>query len=92
MSNEELILEIIEKVHEQSRETASRVNDLQIEQVRQGEIHRVNSKNLEEHMRRTEAVEKRVAFYDSVAIVVAGLGTIALFILKILPAISGLLR
>lgn len=60
MSNDELILEIIEKVHEQSRETARRVNDIHLEQIRHGEMHRVNTLNLQEHMSRTEGNEEMI--------------------------------
>ena len=60
MKTEELILEIIEKVHEQSQLTARKVDELQIEQVRQGELHRYNAKNLEVHMARTESNEKLI--------------------------------
>jgi len=85
MNKEELLLEIIEKVHEQGQITARKVDELQIEQVRQGEIHRINSKNLEDHMARAENLEKRVAFYDSIVKVVAGLSATILFFAKVLP-------
>ena len=88
MNKEELILEIIEKVHEQSQITARKVDELQIEQVRQGEMHRINTTNLIEHMARTESVEKRVAFYDSVAVTITGLAAVTLFIVKVIPYLS----
>lgn len=57
MKTDELILEIIEKVHEQGQITARKVDELQIEQVRHGELHRYNANNLEKHMARTESNE-----------------------------------
>lgn len=91
MNKDDLILEIIEKVHEQGQITARKVDELQIELARQGEIHRVNTDNLEEHMSRTENLEKRIAFYDSVAIIVSGLAAIILFFVKLLPHLPKIL-
>jgi hypothetical protein len=98
MNKEELLLEIIEKVHERSLETAKMVQELQIEQVRQGEMHKRNSENLEEHMARTEAneqrillIEKHVAFVNSIVKVVTAMGAITLFIIKVLPYLHSLL-
>lgn len=92
MSNEQLILEIIEKVHEQNTIHARKIDELQIEIVRQGEIHRFNSKNLDEHMARTEAneqrlevIEKHVMFVNSAIKVIAAIGGLILFTVKILP-------
>lgn len=88
MNKEELLLDIIEKVHDQCKETSRKVDELQIEQVRQGEMHRINTENLKEHMKRTESVEKRLAFYDSVSVTVAGIAAIILFLIKVIPVLS----
>lgn len=91
MDNNELILEIIEKVHEQVQKLDNKVDVLTIEQVRQGEMHRINTANLEKHMARTELLEKRIAFYDSVSIIIAALAAIVLFAIKVWPILSHLL-
>ncbi len=91
MKSEELLLEIIEKVHEQTQLTARKVEEVQIEQVRQGELHRINTDNLKEHMARTANLEKRVAFYDSISVILAGLTGITLFVIKLLPYFKDLL-
>lgn len=57
MTREELILEIIEKVHDSVERLNTRVNELQIEQIRQGEMHVRNTINVEEHIRRSNALE-----------------------------------
>jgi len=92
MSNEQLMLEIIEKIHEQNKENSRKIEELQIEQVRQGEIHRFNSVNLEKHMARTEAnearlevIEKHVMFVNSAIKVIATMGAVTLFLIKVLP-------
>jgi hypothetical protein len=97
MNKEELLLEIIEKVHERSLETAKMVQELQIEQVRQGEMHKRNTDNLEEHMARTEAnearillIEKHVAFVNSVIKIITAGGAILLFLIKVLPYLNSL--
>ena len=92
MSNDQLILEIIEKVYDDVKTTSRKVEELQIEQVRQGEIHRFNSRNLDEHMARTEAneerlevIEKHVMFVNSTIKVIAACGGVILFLVKVLP-------
>lgn len=104
MNRDELILEIIEKVHEQSQNTAKDVKDLtlelkqlSIEVAKQGELHKINASNLDEHMARTAAneervllIEKHVMFVNSVIKVVTAIGAITLFVLKVLPFLSNL--
>lgn len=92
MNKEDLLLEIIEKVHDQGKDTAYRVSDIQQELARQGELHKINTKNLDEHMARTESLEKRVAFYDSISVIVAGCAALTLFIIKIYPYLSRFLK
>ncbi len=60
MTREELILEIIEKVHDSVERLNNRVNELQIEQVRQGEMHVRNTLNVEEHVRRSNLLEESI--------------------------------
>ena len=98
MNKDELILEIIEKVHETTKENTKRLNELQIEQVRQGEMHKRNTDSLVEHMARTEAneqrivlIEKHVAFVNSVIKVVTAVGAVTLFIIKAWPFFQSLL-
>lgn len=98
MTNDELILEIIEKVHEQVEKTAGKVDVLQIEQIRQGEMHRINAENLKLHMARTEASEARLAILEKerafvftacrlISYVAAGV----LFLIKVIPFCESLL-
>lgn len=61
MNKEELLLEIIEKVHSNVQELSKEVNEVRIEQVRQGEIHIRNTVNVEEHVRRSNALEESIA-------------------------------
>lgn len=65
MSNDELILQIIEKVHDQGKDTAKKVNELQIEQIRQGEMHYRNTADLQIHMARTEGNEQRIELLEN---------------------------
>ncbi len=95
MSNEELILEIIEKVHDDVKDTNKKVDILQIEQVRQSEMHRINTKSLDEHMRRTEANEKRLkvvegylAFINTAIKLTASVGGIILFFVAVIPFVK----
>jgi len=97
MNKDELILEIIEKVHDQVQDISRKVDVLQQEQARHGVLHDVNAKNLDEHMARTEASEERLAviekyltFVTSCIKIVTAAGGILLFFVKILPAISHL--
>mgnify|MGYP000861741572 FL=1 len=92
MNNDELILEIIEKVHEQGLHTAKKVEEIQLEQARQGVIITQNEEGLREHMNRTANLEKRVAFYDSIAIIVAGIASVILFVVKVWPYVSHLIH
>lgn len=92
MNNDELILEIIEKVHEQGQNTAKRVEEMQMEQARQGVIIAKNEENLRDHMTRTANLEKRVAFYDSIVVIVAAIASVVLFVIKVLPYINRLIH
>ena len=92
MQRDELILEIIEKVHEQGQETARNVKEIQLEQVRQGVTLAQNTSDVAEHMSRTATLEKRVAFYDSAVIVITGLAAVCLFFIKVLPYITRLFQ
>lgn len=92
MNRDELILEIIEKVHEQGQETARTMKEIQLEQVKQGVIIAQNTSDVAEHMSRTATLEKRVAFYDSAVIVITGLAAVFLFFIKVLPFVSHLLQ
>jgi hypothetical protein len=92
MNKDELILEIIEKVHEQSSETARKVGEIQVEQARQGVVLVQNTEHLDEHMTRTANLEKRVAFYDSVIIVLTGIAAVVVFAIKVLPYVIRLLQ
>ena len=95
MNKDELILEIIEKVHENVSKLESKVDIIQMEQVRQGELHNFNSKNLEDHMARTAASEDRLAvlehrdqFIVSVIKVITYGAAIIAFFVKVVPFIA----
>lgn len=99
MNKDELILEIIEKVHEQVQTTSAKVDELQQEQARHGILHEVNALNLEKHMARTEAAEERLAviekhfmFVGSAIKVITGLSAIVVFSIKVIPFILHLLQ
>lgn len=65
MNRDELILEIIEKVHDSVERLNTRVNELQIEQIRQGEMHVRNTVSVEEHIRRSNALEENLELLRS---------------------------
>lgn len=98
MNKEELILEIIEKVYDKSKETDRKVEELSKEVAAQRTLHEKNSVVLEEHMRRTEAnetqidyVKKHVVFVNSVIKVIGGIGAVVLFFVKVLPFLHSVL-
>lgn len=102
MSNEDLILEIIEKVHEQGQITAKKVDELRIEQAKQSEIQKNNLNVLQEHIRRTEIneiqieyVKKHVEFVNTCIKVIAWIGGAVITITQapvLLSLIRGLLH
>lgn len=64
MTNDELILEIIEKVHEQGKSTADKVDNIQVELARQSETLKINTASLEEHVKRTNLLEDQISGID----------------------------
>jgi hypothetical protein len=99
MSRDDLILEIIEKVHEQGQQTARKVEEIQHEQARHGVLHEVNASNLKEHMARTEAAENRLAiiekhfmFIASGIKIVTGIAAIIVFFVKVMPVVIHLFQ
>lgn len=98
-SRDDLILEIIEKVHEQGQRTAQKVDELKHEQARHGVLHEINAANLKEHMSRTEANENRLAiiekhfmFIASGIKILTGIAAVVVFAVKVGPFIGRLIQ
>lgn len=94
-SREELILDILERVHDKVENLSSDVQELKIEQVRHYEMHKLNSSNLQEHMSRTEAnesrlelLEKDAQFFRNFIKIVTVAGGLTLFVLKLISYLS----
>lgn len=99
MSREELILEIIEKVHENVQRLEAKLDEMAQEQVRQNIVvteHERRStaaeKNLErlqeETNARLEALEKDAQFAHNLIKIVSVAGALLLFATRVLPLIS----
>jgi hypothetical protein len=63
-SKDELILDILERVHDKVELLGTDVQSLKVEQVRHFEMHKTNAANLEQHMSRTEANENRLELLE----------------------------
>lgn len=97
MNRDELLLEIIEKVHNQVEKLDAKLDDVQSEQIRHGEILKINTEDLKEHMARTEASEKRLVVLERYLMfasftiqVVCAVGAVTLFIVQVAPFIGSL--
>ena len=89
MNKDELILEIIEKVHDNVQRLEKQVRDIQIEQIRQGEMHIRNTLNVEEHVRRSNALEESVDILRAEIIPIKKHVNIVEFSIKVLMWLIG---
>lgn len=88
MSNDELILDIVEKIHGKVEKLDSDMTDMRIEQGRQNVIverHEARSTASEE---RLNLLEKDAQFFRNFIMIMTGLGAVITFIVKILPYLS----
>lgn len=92
MNKEELILDILEKTYERVERNTLDIQDIKVEQAKQGLIHETNKEELAEHIRGVHAAEKRLTllekdaqFFRNFITICASLGAIVAFILKVLP-------
>lgn len=102
MKNEDLILEIIEKVAIKQDMLGEDVQDIKIEQMRLNGLVAINTADLEKHMSRTELNEQRLELLEDLVqsckiilkaslYVISSLGALTLFFVEILPLIRSLL-
>ena len=92
MKNDDIILDILEKIHAKVEKLDGDVQDIRIEQVRHGLMHEANKEELAEHARRSTASEGRLnvleddaKFFKSFVKIVTVLGAIATFISRVYP-------
>ena len=89
MSNkEELILDILERIHEKVEKIDADVADIKIQQALHDAVvkqHESRSTSLEN---RAEKLEKDAQFFRNAITVIVALGTLVGFILEILPLLK----
>lgn len=87
MTNDDLILEIIEKVHENVQKVENKLDGIAAEQVRQNIIVERHEQRSTASEGRLELLEKDAQFVRNLIKILTALSGIALFILKIYPAL-----
>lgn len=88
MSNDDLILDIVEKIHDKIEKLDNDVTDMRIEQGRQNiivERHEARSTAAEQ---RLHLLEKDAQFFRNFIMIMTALGAIITFAVKIFPYLS----
>lgn len=94
MNKDELILDILEKTYAKVEKNTIAIQEIKIEQAKQGLIHENNQAELTEHIRgvraaegRLDVLEKDAQFFRNFITTCTILGGIILFLMKVLPLI-----
>lgn len=96
MNKDELILDILEKLHDKVDKLSEDVNDIKVQQARHDEVvmrHEARSTTLELDLKeykiamdeQVSILKKDAQFFRNFIVIMTGVGSVTLFLLKISP-------
>jgi hypothetical protein len=87
MSKDELIIDILEKIHEKVEKSADNIQEIKLEQSRQNIIVTQHEARSTASEKRLNLLEKDAQFFRNFITTVTVLAGIAAFLIKILPLV-----